>query len=74
MRSRRYVGLGMKDEAFKQLERGCLEHSAYLDYLNVEPHLDRLRADPRFAELLRWVRLSVDVSPVRVAVRGHPAS
>jgi serine/threonine protein kinase len=69
-----YVGLGMKDSAFKQLQRGCLEHSAYLDYLNVEPHLDPLRADPRFADLVRCVRLSVDVSPVRVAVRGHPAS
>jgi serine/threonine protein kinase/tetratricopeptide (TPR) repeat protein len=69
-----YVGLGMKDAAFKQLQRGCLEHSAYLDYLNVEPHLDPLRADPRFADLVRCVRLSVDVSPVRVAVRGHPAS
>lgn len=68
-----YVGLGMTDDAFKQLDRGCLEHSAYLDYLNVEPHLDRLRADPRFADLLRCVRLS-EVPPVRVAVRGHPAS
>ena len=68
-----YVGLGMKDEAFEQLERGCLEHSAYLDYLNVEPHLDPLRADPRFADLLRRVRLS-DVSPVKVAARAHPAA
>ena len=68
-----YVGLGMKDEAFKQLERGCLEHSAYLDYLNVEPHMDPLRADARFADLLRCVHLS-DVPPVRVAVRAHPAS
>jgi serine/threonine protein kinase/tetratricopeptide (TPR) repeat protein len=67
-----YVGLGMTDDAFKQLERGCVEHSPYLDFLNVEPHLDPLRADPRFADLLRCARLS-DVSPVRVPVRGHPA-
>jgi hypothetical protein len=69
-----YVGLGMRDEAFAQLRRGCLEHSAYLDYLTVEPHLDPLRTDPRFADLLRCVRRSVDVSPVKVAVRAHPAS
>ncbi|MEA2464631.1 MAG: eukaryotic-like serine/threonine-protein kinase, partial [Acidobacteriota bacterium] len=68
-----YVGLGMKDEAFKQLERGCLEHSGYLDYLTVEPHLDPLRADARFADLLRCVHLS-DVPAVRVAVRAHRAS
>ena len=69
-----YIGLGMRDEAFAQLRRGCLEHSAYLDYLNVEPHLDPLRTDPRFADLLRCVGLSVDVSPVKVALRAHPAS
>jgi serine/threonine protein kinase len=73
-RSRACLWFGMRDEAFTQLRRGCLEHSAYLDYLNVEPHLDLLRTDPRFADLLRCVRLSVDVSPVKVAVRAHPAS
>jgi len=68
-----YIGLGLKDEAFKQLERSCLEHSAYLDYVNVEPHLDPLRADPRFADLLRCVRLSA-VPSATVAGRAHRAS
>jgi TolB-like protein len=68
-----YVGLGMKDAAFTQLERGRLEHSAYLDYLGVDPSMDRLRSDPRFAALLRRVGLS-DVSSVRVAARATRAS
>ena len=43
-----YAGLGMKNEAFAQIDRAVAERSAYLDYLGVEPTLDRLRNDPRF--------------------------
>ncbi len=52
-----YAGLGMHDEAFAQLDHAVSEHSAYLDYLNVEPTLDGLRGDPRFLSLLQRVGL-----------------
>lgn len=52
-----YVGLGQKDEAFAALERGVAERDGYLTWLKVEPALDPLRSDPRFADLLRRVGL-----------------
>ena len=52
-----YAGLGMTNEAFAQLDRAVAERSAYLDYLSVEPTLDRLRNDPRFSLLLQRVDL-----------------
>jgi eukaryotic-like serine/threonine-protein kinase len=45
--------LGDADAAFSWLERAEEEHSVGLTYLRVDPRLDNLRADPRFAELLR---------------------
>jgi hypothetical protein len=47
-----YVGLGDKDRAFEWLERAYAERSPTLVYLKVEPQLDRLRSDPRFATLM----------------------
>ncbi len=49
--------LGDKDEAFRWLERAFNEHYFYLVFLKVEPDLDPLRNDPRFAVLLRRVGL-----------------
>jgi len=43
--------LGDADLAFRWLERAFVERSAWLAYLNVEPRLDVLRSDPRFASL-----------------------
>lgn len=40
------------------LARAHDERSGLLIYLNVEPVFDNVRSDPRFAELLRRVRLS----------------
>lgn len=43
--------LGHRDEAFLELERACLEDAVALSILNVDPKMDALRADPRFARV-----------------------
>lgn len=48
-----YAGLGEKDRAFAWLERAYAERSNWLVGLKVDPRVDNLRSDPRFAELLR---------------------
>lgn len=67
-----YAGLDMKDEAFSKLDRAVAEHSPYLDYLSVEPTLDRLRTDARFLSLLQRVGLR-DLPRTRTAgAISHP--
>jgi serine/threonine-protein kinase len=50
-----YEALGEKDPAFEWLEKACDEHSYQISGLAVDPRLDGLRNDPRFAELLNRI-------------------
>jgi TolB-like protein/Flp pilus assembly protein TadD len=56
-----YAALGEKDQAFKWLNKACEDRSILgvgpFGYLKLHPAFDPLRADPRFAELLRRVNL-----------------
>jgi serine/threonine protein kinase/tetratricopeptide (TPR) repeat protein len=52
-----HVGLGETDQAFQWLERSYAARERFLVNLMVEPVLDPLRSDPRFAELVRRVGL-----------------
>lgn len=52
-----YVGLGDKEQAFKELERAYSAHDLQLQYLKVDAHYDSLRSDPRFTTLIRRVGL-----------------
>ena len=52
-----YVGLGDKDQAFVWLEKAYQERSNYIAWLKVNPIVDSLRSDPRFADLVRRVGL-----------------
>ncbi len=52
-----YIGLGDKEEAIASLERAYSAHDLQLQFLKVDPHMDSLRSDPRFAELVRKVGL-----------------
>jgi TolB-like protein/DNA-binding winged helix-turn-helix (wHTH) protein/tetratricopeptide (TPR) repeat protein len=52
-----HAGLGEQDDAFEWLARAADERSFWMSKLKVEPRLDGLRADPRFADLLRRVGL-----------------
>ena len=53
-----YAALGETDQAFTWLERAYDEHDSWMDYLGLDPRLDGLRADPRFTDLLRRMKLS----------------
>jgi DNA-binding winged helix-turn-helix (wHTH) protein/TolB-like protein/tetratricopeptide (TPR) repeat protein len=53
-----HLGLGERERAFEWLDRACTEHCSLLGTLNVDPVFDSIRGDPRFAALLRCVRLS----------------
>jgi len=53
-----YLGLGENDQAFAWLERAYNEQSNILQFLKVHPFFDPIRADHRFAELVRRVGLA----------------
>jgi serine/threonine protein kinase len=48
---------GDKENAFVWLEKAAAERSAYFQYLKVDPSLDPIRSDPRFAALLKRMGL-----------------
>jgi DNA-binding winged helix-turn-helix (wHTH) protein/TolB-like protein/Tfp pilus assembly protein PilF len=53
-----YSGLGENDRAFEALEKAYTERSWGMGMLKVNPTLDGLRSDSRFAVLLRRVNLT----------------
>jgi eukaryotic-like serine/threonine-protein kinase len=50
-----YVGLDEKDEAFAWLEKAYQERSWWLVWIKMDPMVDSLRSDSRFADLMRRV-------------------
>jgi len=48
-----YAHLGEIDEAFRRLEKAYQVRSQCLPFLKVDPQLDPIRSDPRYADLLR---------------------
>jgi eukaryotic-like serine/threonine-protein kinase len=52
-----YALLGERDQAFNWLEKAYAEKSDIIAYLKVAPRFDSLRADPRYADLLRRMGL-----------------
>ena len=53
--ARLYASTNDKDNAFKFLERAYRERSNMIAVVGVDPELDSLRTDPRYAELLQKV-------------------
>ena len=54
-----YAGLGDKDRAFEMVERAYQERDSHLVDVSLDPRLDLIRTDPRYADLLRRVGLAV---------------
>ena len=53
-----YMGLGEKDEVFKWYDRVFEEHTTGVADLKINPGMDSLRSDSRYAELLRRANLA----------------
>jgi TolB-like protein/Tfp pilus assembly protein PilF len=55
--ARVYIGLGDKDRAFEWLEKSYQDRGWAMTWLRVQPEVDSLRSDPRFARLIRRMGL-----------------
>ena len=55
--ARLHLALGDTDKTIEWIERARDERRGWLTYLKVEPLLDPIRADPRYFELVRRMRL-----------------
>jgi tetratricopeptide (TPR) repeat protein len=53
-----YAGLGENNQALSWLQKAYENREEYMGMLNVDPKLDGLRSDPRFADLLRRMNLA----------------
>ena len=53
-----HLGLNETDQAFACLERAYEERSGFMAFIKVEPMLDPLRSDPRFADLEHRIGLT----------------
>jgi hypothetical protein len=57
-RAKIYAGLEDKGKAFEWLEKAYEDHSIEsVGYIKTNPMFDRLRSDPRYADLLRRTNL-----------------
>ena len=52
-----YAGLGNKDRAFQELEKGYAERSGSMVYIKTDPFWDEVHSDPRYTDLLRRMGL-----------------
>ena len=68
-----YAGLGQKEDAFAWLEKAYQVHSRDLLELKDDPHFASLRLDPRFADLVRRVRLSLAGRDSEIAKKKAPS-
>jgi TolB-like protein/Flp pilus assembly protein TadD len=52
-----YVGLGLIDDTFRELERAFQGRAYGLVFIRVDPRFDPIRSDPRYHELVRRIGL-----------------
>jgi len=58
-----YIGIGDKDTALDWVERAIEERRGWAAYLRVHPIVDSLRAEPRFAELVKKMGFDAPAAP-----------
>lgn len=51
------IRLGHKEKAFAWLKIACQQRVGWMTWVKVDPTLDPLRSDPRFADVLRCVNM-----------------
>jgi tetratricopeptide (TPR) repeat protein len=66
-----HAALGERDLAFATLRRAVAERDFFVPRINVDPFLDSIREDPRFAELASHMGL-IDASRGQISARGQP--
>ena len=52
-----YAALGDKDKAFSELEKAYQSHDRWIFRIKIDPFMDPLRDDPRFADLVKRIGL-----------------
>jgi hypothetical protein len=52
-----YSGTGQKERVIELLQKAYSEHSNAVTQIKVDPMYDPMRSDPRFADLVRRLRL-----------------
>jgi len=52
-----YASLGETDEAFRWLDAAVKEHNSFIPWMRDNPNFAPLRSDPRFQELVRFMKL-----------------
>jgi TolB-like protein/DNA-binding winged helix-turn-helix (wHTH) protein/Flp pilus assembly protein TadD len=57
-----FAGIGDRDSAFHWLDKAYAERESQMAFLSVTRRLDPLRSDPRFADLLQRMDLSVNLA------------
>jgi hypothetical protein len=50
-----HLGRGDKDKTFALLEKALQEQSVCIVLTKIDPHLDPLRSDPRYTDLIRRI-------------------
>ena len=63
--------MGNKEKTLDLLNTAVQEHSPRVAFIGVEPRFDELRADPRFAALLRALGLQSTASPAFPEAESH---
>lgn len=53
-----YAALEDKDGAFRYLFESCAAHEMWISFIQIDPKMDALRGDPRYAELQRRISLN----------------
>ncbi|HTX39116.1 MAG TPA: winged helix-turn-helix domain-containing protein [Bryobacteraceae bacterium] len=65
------IGMGNKEQTLDLLSAAVQEHSPRVAFIGVDPRFDDLRADRRFAALLRLLGLQSEASPAFPEAQSH---